>query len=185
MTMPRQAAGLCGSMHRTKNVCAAGRAAQTQIERELVQKQSRCRQVPRRQSDVSDLSAPETSGGLHSDPLAGICTPFRLSTQRADGTVCRYLICGFLPILKYHIRRGFARWWGEKYWEEDWKLGEGWESSAFLASPRGRAKGKGSLDEALSEGKLRGPSGGVSCEHYGSTIKFRAQPRDPAKRSRG
>ena len=54
-------------------------AAQTQIERELVQKQSRCRQVPRRQSDVSDLSAPERSGGLHSDPLAGIFTPFRLS----------------------------------------------------------------------------------------------------------
>ena len=53
------------------------------------------------------------------------------------------------------------------------------------SSPGGRAKGKGSLDEALSEGKLRGPSGGVSCEHYGSTIKFRAQPRDPAKRSRG
>ena len=38
------------------------------------------------------------------------------------------------------------------------------------SSPRGRAKGKGSLDEALSEGKLRGPSGGVSCEHFNYQI---------------
>ena len=83
-----------------------------------MQTQSRCRQVPRRRSGVSDLSAPETSGGLHSDPLAGNCTPFRLSTQRADGTVCRYLICGFLPIIKYHIMRGVARWWGEKCGEK-------------------------------------------------------------------
>ena len=156
MTMPRRTAGLCGSMHRTKNVCAAGRAAQTQIERELVQKQSRCRQVPRRQSDVSDLSAPETSGGLHSDPLAGICTPFRLSTQRADGTVCRYLICGFLPIIKYHIMRGVARWWGEKCGE---KAARPSQPPAATALPEGEPRGLSG--EAVFERKAAHVPGGT------------------------
>ena len=122
-------------------------AAQTQIERELVQKQSRCRQVPRRQSDVSDLSAPERSGGLHSDPLAGICTPFRLSAQHADGTVCRYLICGFLPILKYHIRRGFARWWGEKYGENAARPSQ---SPVATALPEGEPRALPKIETAIN-----------------------------------
>ena len=111
MTMPRRAADLCGTMHKTKSVCAAGRAAQTQKSSPDAKKRSRCRQVPRRRSGVSDLSAPTYAGGLHSDPLAGLCTPFRLSAQHAGRIVCR---CFILSILKYHIKNGFSSRMGEK-----------------------------------------------------------------------
>ena len=114
--MPRRAADLCGSMHKTKNVCAAGTAAQTQIARDLMQKQSRCRQVPRRRSGVSDLSALNQFRGFHSDPLAGLCTPFRLSAQRADGTVCRYLICGFFTDIKISYKSCLCKSNRRKIW---------------------------------------------------------------------
>ena len=138
MTMPRQAAGFRPLPQAQKNVCAAGNG-RTDAERTVwCKKRSRCRQVPRRRSGVSDLSAPACAGGLHSDPLAGICTPFRLSAQHADGTVCRYLICGFLPIIKYHIMLGFARWRGEKCGE---KAARPSQPPAATALPEGEPRG--------------------------------------------
>ena len=147
MTMPRQAAGFRPLPQAQKNVCAAGNG-RTDAERTVwCKKRSRCRQVPRRRSGVSDLSAPACAGGLHSDPLAGICTPFRLSAQHADGTVCRYLICGFLPILKYHIRRGFARWWGEKYGENAARPSQ---SPVATALPEGEPRALPKIETAIN-----------------------------------
>ena len=101
MTMPRRAADfrLLPQAQEKTSVQPEGLHRRKKSSPDA-KKRSRCRQVPRRRSGVSDLSAPACAGGLHSDPLAGLCTPFRLSAQRADGTVCRYLICGFFTDIK-------------------------------------------------------------------------------------
>ena len=156
--MPRRAADFRPLPQAQKNVCAAGKG-RTDAERTVwCKKRSRCRQVPRRQSGVSDLSMLSCLRWLHSDPLAGNCTPFRLSAQHADGTVCRYLIYGFLPIIKYHINHGFARWWGEKYGEEAARPSQ---PPAATALPEGEPRGLSG--EAVFERKAAHVPGGMGC----------------------
>ena len=120
MTMPRRAADfrLLPQAQEKTSVQPEGLHRRKKSSPDA-KKRSRCRQVPRRRSGVSDLSAPACAGGLHSDPLAGLCTPFRLSAQRTGRIVCRYFI---LSILKYHIKNGFSSRMGEKCGEEEGKM---------------------------------------------------------------